>query len=545
MDPSPRPPCSPHLQIVMTQTHYDVIIIGTGAGGGTVAHRLAQAGKRILILERGQFLPQEKENWQPQPVYQQQRYYTDEIWIDKDGQEFSPMTCYWVGGNTKVYGAALIRMRARDFEAVEHKHGLSPAWPLSYEDFEPYYTQAEALYNVHGQRGDDPTEPPAADPYPHPPIGHEPRMQAISEAIRQQGYYPFNLPLAIKLNPVDHTLSQCIRCDTCDGYPCLLHAKGDADVNCVRPVRSRPHVTLQTGATVTRLHTSDSGREITRVEAEVGGQTRYYSGDLVVVACGAINSAALLLRSANDAHANGLGNSSDQVGRNFMKQNMSALVALNDQPNPDRYQKTIAVNDFYWGEPDFPYPMGMVQNTGNVKAEMMPAEAPTLLAPYVKLLPHQEREILARHATGWWLQTEDLPDPKNRVRWANGKLHLDYTPNNTEAAERLVHRWTAVLKAIDRSTKHLVPFGLYPRYQFPLQAVAHQGGTCRFGTDPRTSVLDLNCRSHDIDNLYVVDGSFFPSQFGVNPTLTIIANALRVADHLQQRLQTGLMATAA
>jgi choline dehydrogenase-like flavoprotein len=526
----------------MPQNHYDVIIIGTGAGGGTVAHQLAQTGKQILILERGQFLPQEKANWQPKEVYQNQRYYTDETWVNRQGEEFSPMTCYWVGGNTKVYGAALIRMRQRDFEAVTHKDGISPGWPLRYEDFEPYYTDAETLYNVHGQRGDDPTEPPSAAPYPYPPVGHEPRMQQISDAIREQGYYPFNLPIAIKLNSVDRTLSQCIRCDTCDGYPCLMHAKGDADVNCVRPVRSLSNVTLKTGATVTRLHTSASGREITQVEAVVDGETHCYSGNLVVVSCGAINSAALLLRSANDAHPNGLGNSSDQVGRNFMKQNMSALVALSDQPNPAHYQKTIAVNDFYWGEPDFPYPMGMVQNTGNVKAEMIPAEAPSLLAPYVKLLPHQELEMLAHHATGWWLQTEDLPDPNNRVRWVNGKLHLDYTPNNTEASERLVHRWTAVLKAVDRTTKHLVPFGLYPRYRFPLQAVAHQCGTCRFGTDPQTSVLDVHCRSHDIDNLYVVDGSFFPSQVGVNPTLTIIANAIRVANHLAKRLDAVAVA---
>ena len=219
-----------------------------------------------------------------------------------------------------------------------------------------------------------------------------------------------------------------------------------------------------------------------------------------------------------------------------MKHLSTAMVALQDHPNEAVHQKTIALNDYYWGEPDFPYPMGMVQNTGNVKAGMMPAEAPPLLAPYVKITPKFALEVLAKHSTGWWLQTEDLPAPDNRVQWINGKLHLDYTPNNTEARDRLIHRWTSVLKASHRKTMHLVSFGLYPRNELPISAVAHQCGTCRFGEDPQTSVLDLNCRTHDVDNLYVVDGSFFPSNSGVNPTLTIIANAIRVADHFKERL---------
>ncbi|GAB4551415.1 MAG: GMC family oxidoreductase [Pleurocapsa sp.] len=516
--------------------HYDIIIIGTGAGGGTIAHELAPTDKKILLLERGEFLPQEKDNWNPKEVYQNHRYFTDEQWCDKDGNDFSPQTCYWVGGNTKVYGAALLRMRERDFEEVQHKGGISPAWSLKYRDFAPYYDRAERLFNVHGKRGEDPTEPPTEGDYPHLPVSQEPFMQGIVDKLTQLGFYPFHLPVAIKLNEVDRTLSKCIRCDTCDGYPCLVHAKADADVNCVRPVRNNSNLTLLTGAKVIRLHTSDSGREVTKVEAEINGQKKLFSADIVVVSCGAINSAALLLRSANESHPNGLANSSDLVGRNFMKHLATAIVALQDRPNQANYQKTIGLNDYYWGEPDFPYPMGMVQNTGNVKADMMPAEAPPLLAPYVKITPENVREILAQHSTGWWLQTEDLPDPNNRVQWKNGKLHLDYTPNNIEARDRLIYRWTSILKASDRNTKHVIPFGIYPRNYLPLSAVAHQCGTCRFGEDPQTSVLDLNCRTHDVHNLYVVDGSFFPSHAGVNPTLTIIANGIRVAEHLKQRM---------
>ncbi|MGF1493815.1 MAG: FAD-dependent oxidoreductase [Microcoleaceae cyanobacterium] len=517
--------------------HYDIIIIGTGAGGGTVAHELAPTGKKILILEKGEFLPREKENWDPAEVFQDQRYYTKEQWCDRDGKTLNPQTCYWVGGNTKVYGAALLPMRERDFDEVEHKGGISPAWPLKYQDFAPYYARAEQLFSVHGQKGQDPTEP-QREAYPYPPVSHEPEMQAIADNLEKLGYTPFNLPVGLRLNEIDKTLSDCIRCDTCDGFPCLVGGKADAEVECIRPARQHKSVTLMTGTEVLKLQTNASGNEITGVEIQVKGETetQVLSADIVVVACGAINSAALLLRSANDAHPNGLSNRSNQLGRNFMKHLSTTIVSLNDQPNDAVYQKTIGLNDFYWGEENFPYPMGMVQNTGNVKAGMIPAEAPPLLAPIVKLSPERALEITARYSTGWWLQTEDLPEPNNRVRWTGDQVCLDYTMNNLEARDRLVHRWTEILKALDRTTKHVIPFGIYPRSYIPLSAVGHQCGTCRFGENPETSVLDLNCRTHEIDNLYVIDSSFFPSISGVNPTLTIIANAIRVADHLKHRM---------
>ncbi|MGA7936161.1 MAG: GMC family oxidoreductase, partial [Kovacikia sp.] len=332
--------------------HYDLIIIGTGAGGGTLAHRLAPTGKKILVLERGDFLPREKANWSALDVYQKERYHTDETWVGQDGKSFRPQTGYWVGGNTKLYGAALIRMRERDFTKVIHKQGISPAWGLSYQDFEPYYTQAENLYDVHGQRGSDPTAPPCTAPYPHPPVSHEPDMQAIADSIRDLGYYPFHLPLGLKLNETDRTNSPCIRCDTFDGYPCLVRAKADAEVNAIRPAREAyDNLTLLTQAKVLHLLTSASGRQITGVKTEVNREPHIFHGDLVVIACGAINSAALLLRSANDQHPNGLANRSDQVGRNLMKHLATALVALHVEVNHANFQKTIAVNDFYWGEP--------------------------------------------------------------------------------------------------------------------------------------------------------------------------------------------------
>jgi choline dehydrogenase-like flavoprotein len=513
----------------MSTTHYDVIIIGTGAGGGTLAHRLAPSGKKILVLERGTFLPREKENWDTVQVFQKDRYHTSEVWYDQDGEPIHPGTGYWVGGNTKVYGGALFRWRERDFEQVVHKGGISPEWPLKYRDFEPYYTEAENLYEVHGKRGQDPTEPYCDHEYPYAAIGHEPRIAEIHNALESKGYHPFHLPLAVKLNEVNRRLGACIRCNTCDGFPCLVNGKADADVNCLSlTVDTFTNVTLLTEAEVLRLHTSPSGREVTHVEAQVAGHRTLFSADIVVVACGAINSAVLLLKSANEQHPHGLANRSDQVGRNLMKHQNGAIVGITRKANPTLFQKTMAVNDFYWGEPGFDYPMGHVQLLGKVNKDMIALDAP-------HFAPGMALDEVARRSIDWWLTAEDLPDPGNRVTVQGGNIYLDYTDNNTEAFDRLLQRWTEVLKSIDCGD-HILPCSLYFRKRIPLQGVAHQCGTCRFGEDPTTSVLNLNCQTHDVDNLYVVDGSFFRSSAAVNPTLTIIANTLRVGDHLLERL---------
>ena len=352
----------------------------------------------------------------------------------------------------------------------------------------------------------------------------------MPDDLKAKGLRPFSLPMAIKLNEAQQFLSECIRCETCDGHPCLVHAKADAEVIGVRPAMQHPNVTLLTDTKVQRLYTSASGREITVVETEVAGEVRLFRGDIVVVACGSINSAALLLRSPNDQHPNGLANRSDQVGRNFMKHNCGVVVGLMERENPTIFQKTLGINDFYWGEPDFPYPMGQVQLSGKVNKEMLMDDVPLMTDADISA------EDAALHSVDWWLMGEDLPDPNNRVRLKEDRICLEYTDNNTESFNRLVHRWIEVLKSIDSNMGFMMR-SLYYHSNFPLKWVAHQCGTCRFGTDPETSVLDIHCRTHEIDNLYVVDGSFFPSNLGLNPTLTIIANALRVADHLLDRLK--------
>ena len=511
----------------MNNNHYDVIIIGTGAGGGTIARTLAPSGKKILVLERGNFLPKEKANWDSQEVYGKDRYRTTEVWYDKDGNPFNPFTHYFVGGNTKFYGSALYRFRERDFEEVVHKGGISPEWPLKYRDFEPYYTKAEQLYDVHGKRGLDPTEPPSDRDYPFPPISHEPEIQKIVFALKDRGFHPCYQPLGIRLNEANRFLSNCVRCNTCDGFPCMVNAKADADINGVRPSMVYENLTLITEAKVLRLHTSPSGREVTGVEAEIAGERQIFSSDIVVVAGGAINSAVLLLKSASDRHPNGLANSSNLVGRNYMRHKISAIVALGVKPNPTVYPKTLAVNDFYWGEPDFPYPMGHVQTLGNINEDRAAAGSPRFVPK--KLIPRAVFKAVADRTTPWFLMAEDLPDANNRVRVEGEKIFLEYTNNNDEALNRLIKRWQEVLRSIE-------PLSIFFTTEMLIKDVGHQCGTCRFGEDPATSVLDLNCRTHDLDNLYVVDGSFFPSSAALNPTLTIIANAIRVGEHLLDKM---------
>ena len=520
-----------------TASHFDVIIIGTGAGGGTLLHTLAPTGKKILVLERGDFVPREKRNWDSRTVNVEGHYNTTELWYDKDGKPLHPHTNYYVGGNTKFYGAALFRLRVEDYGKIKHHGGISPAWPLSYDELEPYYSKAERLYHVHGARGEDPTEPPASAPYPHPPVSHEPRIQALHDDLTRLGRRPFHTPLGIMLNERDRHASRCIRCETCDGFPCLVEAKADAHVCCVEPALASPNVTLCTGAFVPRLETSSSGREVTAVHVERNGARETYSAGIVVVSCGAINSAALLLRSRSDRHPHGLANGSGVVGRHYMGHTNSVLLAISKCPNPTIFQKTLALNDFYLGSEDWEYPMGHISFVGKLDGVALSAGAPAI-APGFTL------ELMAKHSLDFWLTSEDLPDPDNRVTLdRSGNIVLGYTPNNLEAHTRLRVKLERLMQQQARCPVHghechqgLFARSLFIGERIPLAGVAHQCGTVRFGHDPQTSALDVHCKAHELDNLYVVDGSIFPSSGAVNPALTIMANALRVGDHLRERL---------
>jgi choline dehydrogenase-like flavoprotein len=512
---------------------YDVIIIGTGAGGGTLARRLAPSGKRILLLERGDWLPREVGNWLAHDVFVDNRYVSPDTWYDAKGKPFQPQVHYFVGGATKLYGAALYRLRQKDFGELRHHDGVSPAWPISYDELEPYYTQAEQLYEVHGARGEDPTEPPASAPYPFPPVSHEPRIQQLSDDLEAAGYRPFHAPCGVRLNEANMPYSLCVRCSTCDGFPCLVHAKSDAEMLGVRPALEHPNVTLLTSAKAVRLETNEAGTAVTEVAVEQEGATESYTADIVVVACGAANSARLLLSSANDRHPNGLANGSDQVGRNYMFHDSVAVLALSREENHTVFQKTLGLNDFYFGSDDFEYPLGNIQMVGKSQAQMFRGERPG----ETRLAPEWTLERVARHAIDFWLSTEDLPSPENRVTVdREGKLTLNYSETNAEAKKRLYEKLKSVLPKLDMNPGHLIHRFAYMKNDIPVAGCAHQAGTCRFGTDPATSVLNVDCRAHEVDNLYVVDTSVFPSIGAVNPALTAMANSLRVGDHLLARL---------
>jgi choline dehydrogenase-like flavoprotein len=514
--------------------HWDAIVIGSGPGGASLAQSLAAAGKHVLVLERGDYLPRTRKNWSAKSVFMDNEYQTNESWEDENGKSFHPGLHYFVGGNSKVYGAALLRLRARDFQEVRHQDGLSPAWPLDYEEFAPWYDSAEALFEVHGQAGEDPTEPPRGG-FPYPPVSHEPVIEDMSSRFSRAGLHPFHLPLGIRLreeNGHPARESVCIRCNTFDGFPCLLNGKADAQIMCIDPALARyPNMELRTNSYVKRLLTGASGRSVTGVEVEHQGVTDILQADIVVVACGALSSALLLLRSENDQHPSGLANGSEQVGQNYMRHNQSVLMALMRTQNPTIFQKTLALSDFYFGGGNGQgFPLGLVQmcaaaHAGQIKGEALPA--------WLHWLPDAPFRMMARHAINFWLSSEDLPIPKNRIYYRGDKVRLEISATNMNAHKQLRAR---MKKAFDESYRPLSERLAYFSLPIGISGTAHQAGTLRFGVDPANSVLDLNCKAHELDNLYVTDASFFPSIGAVNPTLTIIANALRVAAHLKERL---------
>ena len=489
----------------------DVIIIGSGAGGGTMMRVLAESGARILVIERGDFLPQEPENWDPAAVWKQLRYRTTERWLEEGGGEFRPYMHYCVGGNTKFWGAVLYRLRREDFGEVEHLDGVSPAWPIDYDTLAPFYDRAERLYHVRGQHGVDPTEPPRG-PYPHPPVPHAPAIAAIVERLRAQGLHPSPLPLGL--------LDGCVMCNTCNSFPCRIGVKSDAESCGVRPSTARPNVTLWTNAHARRLITDAGGRKVERVEVERNGEVVQVSAPLVIASCGAVNSAALLLRSASDRHPDGLANSSGLVGRRYMAHLATMMQGFHPfRKNETVFQKTVAINDFYFRGPDTPYPLGQVQSQGRTHGVMAQTVVPSV--------PVGAYNWWVARGVDWLAMTEDLPRPDNRVTVeAGGRIRLQYRPNNLAAHRRLVDETRRMLRRLG--------FWVVMTHSHKAKNTTHQCGTLVFGTDPKTSVLDPFCRAHDLDNLFVVDASFFPSSAAVNPGLTIIAQALRVADHIRE-----------
>lgn len=491
---------------------YDAIVIGSGVGGSMTSRRLAENGARVLMLERGDFVPREAENWDVKTVFFDKKYKAIDTWLDRNGKPFDPGMYYNVGGATKFYGAAMFRLRERDFGALEHRGGVSPAWPVAYSEMAPYYDQAEDIFRVHGDDSADPTAPARNHPFPFNPIRSEPIVARLAERFRAQGLSPSALPSAIN----EGEAGSCILCSTCDGFPCKIAQKNDAETRGLEPALATGNVDLVTRTRARRLILAADGKRIEAVEVEEKGEIKRYSAPIFIVSCNAVNSAALLLRSADSAAPNGVANRSDVVGRHYMVHNQTALMGLSLEVNNTRFQKTLALNDWYFGDADFRWPMGQGQMLGKLQGGMLTANVP--------LMPRFMGNEMARHGMDWLAMSEDLPDPNNRVTLDGGTIKLAVTQNNMESHHELVKRMRRALRRAGYPivvTKPLIA-----------HATAHQCGTVRMGDDPATSALDPFCRSWDHQNLFVIDASFMPSSAAVNPALTIAAQALRASDHM-------------
>jgi choline dehydrogenase-like flavoprotein len=483
----------------------DIAIVGAGVGGATLAWALRESGAKILVLEQGDFLPREAQNWSPYEVHRKGRYKNSAPWFDADGSAFQPGTYHYVGGSSKLYGATMPRMREHDFGAVEHLDGTSPAWPIDYAELEPYYGRAETLYWVHGGQG-DPTEPWRSSPFPYPPVPHDPAIAEVAGRLDRQGLRPFALPQAVDWRPG----GRCVLCSTCDSYACMVDAKGDADVCAMRPALQSPDVKLMTNATVRRIEANRGavqGLEVARVGRPLNVRASRY-----VISGGAVNSASLLLRSGPD----GLANRSDQLGRNYMAHVTTFVIA--SRPGRDlriRFEKSLGINDWYAAGPDNRYPLGNVQTLGKIYGETIKSARPRA--------PQGLLSAICRRSVDFFAQSEDLPLAENRVVLDSaGRIHLHWRPTNVKSHEELVKRTG---KALRRAG-----FPFVFTENLGIVATSHQCGTARMGEDPDTSVVDPALRSHDLQNLWIVDASVFPSSSAVNPALTIAALALRTAE---------------
>jgi len=490
----------------------DALIVGSGMGGGTLAYALRDSGLQVLIAERGQRLPREPKNSSPVEVYLKHRYQNADTWYNGiTGAPFKPGVYYYVGGNTKVYGACLPRFRESDFQATQTADGISPAWPFSYQDLEPFYMDAEKLYQVRGEVGTDDTEPPRSGPFPQPALEHEPTIAKLAESFESQGLHPFRMSTGMQLE----TQHDRELCTTCDGAPCETGHKSDAENRAIEPALASKSIELQTGLRIDRLVTDGPGKRIVAALAvrEDGTRVRI-EAKTFVLAAGAVNSAVVLLRSATDVHPDGLANSSGLLGRNYMVHDSTFVVAVNPfRRNTTAWQKTLGVNDFYESGPGRKYPLGNVQMLGKLAGPMLRMGA--------RIVPIWLLDLVSKRTVDLYLTTEDLPRKDNGVKLSSGRILIFWTPTNMSAHRTFVRKMKSILR------KAGYPFVLTKR--MGIETNSHQCGTAVAGHDPESSVLNAECRTHDVENLYIADSSFFPSSAALNPALTIAANALRIA----------------
>jgi choline dehydrogenase-like flavoprotein len=486
----------------------DILIVGSGMGGATCAAGLAPSGARILILERGARLADSPEARDARAIFQRGVFRPQETWVDGLGVQFNPGNYYYVGGNTKLYGAVLLRYRVQDFHPIVYREGVTPGWPFNYDELEPWYTRAEKLYQVHGALGYDETEPPHSEPFPFAPVPDEPAIARVRERIKSVGLHPFPLPLGVD---IDRWLGRAKT--PWDAFPDTGAGKMDAETCGLAEALRYPNVDLRENVKVERLRVGADGKRLVGVEATLRGERKEVSAKVVILAAGAVNSAALLLTSCDG----GIANRSDAVGRHFMNHNCSAVLAIDPRTvNDSVYQKTLGINDFYLNDGRGGPPLGNIQLLGRVTAPILKSSLPKA--------PEWALALLTRRSVDWYAISEDLPNPDSRVTVQGGQIHLDWKRSNGSAHKGLVKAFKERLRAAG--------YPIVLSKPFDRRTPSHQCGTVRIGLDPATSPLDSFCRAWDHPNLFVVDASFLPTSAAVNPSLTIAAQALRVADHI-------------
>jgi choline dehydrogenase-like flavoprotein len=494
------------------ENHADVLIIGSGMGGACTAHALAPTGANITILEYGKQLPERLENRDERAIFQRGVFHPQERWYDVQGNPFVPGNYYYHGGNTKFYGAVLMRYRENDFLGVEHLEGHAPAWPFGYDELAPWYQLAEELFQVRGTLGEDPTEPQHERPYLHAPVPDEPAIAIVRERLKKVGLSPSSLPLGVDIKRwLD------VAPTTWDAFPDARSGKMDAETCALLPALKHQNVRLESGAEVLRLVTEANGRDIARVEYRQNGELKQMTAGTVVLAAGAVRSAKILLASGES----GLANRSGMVGRNFMNHNLTALLAFDPRfKNDSVYQKTFGLNDFYLNDRGSGPPLGHVQLFGRVSGAVLKGKLPRV--------PEFLLQKAANHIVGILLMSEDLPSPDSRIRLDGERLVLDWQRSNMKSHKMLRDRMDERLRAAG--------FPFTATRPFDRSTTSHQCGTIRIGDDPVTAPLDPYGRSFDHPNLFVSDASCLVTSAAVNPSLTVAALALRTADHIKRAL---------
>ncbi|MBZ9757074.1 GMC family oxidoreductase [Mesorhizobium sp. ESP6-5] len=499
-------------------TNPDIVIIGSGIGGATIASGLAGSGASILMLERGEPLPATPHARDTRSIFVDGHYRPKEMWREAGGAAFNPGNYYYVGGNSKFFGAVLIRYRKEDFSAMEHFGGVSPAWPFSYDEFEPWYSRAEQLFRVRGTLGEDPTEPFHSIPYSYKPVPDEAPIARARAELKGLGLHPASLPLGVDIG----TWLREGRTGW-DAFPNTGQGKMDAQTAPLAAALNDPNIKLETGAYVEYLETAPDGKTVSAVHYRQSGELKKLSPKLVILSAGAVNSAVILLRSPSPSNGKGggkgLANRSDQVGRNFMNHNSSAMLAIDPRRRNDAvYQKTLMLNDYYLSDGKGGKPLGNVQLLGKIDGNMLKAN--------VKRVPKFALDFMAGHAVDWYLMCEDLPDPESRIM-ADGKdIVMQWRRSNMQSLDGL----TKVMRENFRACG----YPLVLSRPFDKRTPSHQCGTVKIGEDPATSPLDPLCRAFDHRNLFVVDAGFLPNSAAVNPALSIAAQALRVAEHIRK-----------